>query len=197
MADVAAHPERPACTRSSSRRSSRVPHRSFATWPRSAATCCSVSAVPTSATLDAPCNKRAPGSWMRRHRRDQRDATRFSGTSDHCVATHPSDLAVALVALDAIVRTRGPGGSRRFPVEALYRLPGTRRTSSTRWSRASSSRRSRSRRGRTAALPQGAGPRVVRVRARILRQSRSRLTMDVSAPHVSRSAVSRRGRGDS
>ena len=44
--------------------------------------------------------------------------------SGHCAATHPSDLAVALVALDAIVRTRGANGERHFPVEDLYRLPG-------------------------------------------------------------------------
>src|SRR4029077_7788178 len=47
------------------------------------------------------------------------------GTSDHCVATHPSDLAVSLVALDATLRVRGPQGERSFPVEELYRLPGT------------------------------------------------------------------------
>jgi xanthine dehydrogenase YagS FAD-binding subunit len=40
------------------------------------------------------------------------------------VATHPSDLAVALVALDATVTLRGPAGERRVPVEDLYRLPG-------------------------------------------------------------------------
>jgi xanthine dehydrogenase YagS FAD-binding subunit len=74
--------------------------------------------------LDAPCNKRAPGSGCAAV--DGINATHaILGTSPACVATHPSDLAVALVALDAVVRTRGPGGSRRFPVEALYRLPDT------------------------------------------------------------------------
>jgi xanthine dehydrogenase YagS FAD-binding subunit len=73
--------------------------------------------------LDAPCNKRAPGTGCAAL--DGVNATHaILGTSEHCVATHPSDLAVALVALDAEVRTRGPHGERRFPVEDLYRLPG-------------------------------------------------------------------------
>ena len=46
------------------------------------------------------------------------------GTSAHCVATHPSDLAVALVALDATVTLRGPAGERSVYAEDLYRLPG-------------------------------------------------------------------------
>jgi xanthine dehydrogenase YagS FAD-binding subunit len=73
--------------------------------------------------IDAACNKRRPGSGCSAI--DGINHTHaILGTSDHCVATHPSDLAVALVALDAIVVTRGPGGERRFPVEELYRLPG-------------------------------------------------------------------------
>jgi xanthine dehydrogenase YagS FAD-binding subunit len=71
---------------------------------------------------DAPCNKRLPGSGCAAI-----DGINYGhailGTSQHCVATHPSDLAVALVALDATIRTRGPGGERVFPVEDLYRLP--------------------------------------------------------------------------
>jgi xanthine dehydrogenase YagS FAD-binding subunit len=73
-------------------------------------------------TLDAPCNKRAPGTGCAAIEGENRTHAIF-GASDHCVATHPSDLAVALVALDAIVRTRGPDGERRFLVEDLYRLP--------------------------------------------------------------------------
>jgi xanthine dehydrogenase YagS FAD-binding subunit len=73
--------------------------------------------------LDAACNKRDPGSgcaaiegFNSRHA--------ILGTSDKCVAAHPSDLAVSLVALDATVKVRGPEGERMFPVEELYRLPG-------------------------------------------------------------------------
>ena len=73
--------------------------------------------------LDAPCNKRVPGSGCAAI--DGLNAGHaILGTSDQCIATHPSDLAVALVALDASMRVRGPQGERSFPVEELYRLPG-------------------------------------------------------------------------
>jgi xanthine dehydrogenase YagS FAD-binding subunit len=74
--------------------------------------------------LDAPCNKRSPGSGCAAIG-GINSGHAILGTSDHCVATHPSDLAVALVALDATLRVRGPLGSRSFPVEDLYRLPGS------------------------------------------------------------------------
>lgn len=74
-------------------------------------------------TLDAPCNKRAPGSGCSAIDGENRTHAIF-GTSDHCIATHASDLAVALVALDAVVRLRGRDGERRLPVEDLYLLPG-------------------------------------------------------------------------
>jgi xanthine dehydrogenase YagS FAD-binding subunit len=73
--------------------------------------------------LDAPCNKRAPGSGCAAI--DGLNAGHaILGTSDHCVATHPSDLAVVLVALDATMKVKGARGERSFPVEELYRLPG-------------------------------------------------------------------------
>jgi xanthine dehydrogenase YagS FAD-binding subunit len=73
--------------------------------------------------LDAACNKRSPGSGCAAI--DGLNAGHaILGTSDQCVATHPSDLAVALVALDATMRVRGPEGERSFPVEELYLLPG-------------------------------------------------------------------------
>jgi xanthine dehydrogenase YagS FAD-binding subunit len=73
--------------------------------------------------LDAPCNKRDPGSGCSAI--DGLNAGHaVLGTSTHCVATHPSDVAVALVALDATMRVRGPQGERSFPVEDLFRLPG-------------------------------------------------------------------------
>ena len=73
--------------------------------------------------LDAPCNKRDPGSGCSAIE-GINTGHAILGTSDQCIATHPSDLAVALVALDATVRVRGPEGERCFPVEQLYRLPG-------------------------------------------------------------------------
>lgn len=73
--------------------------------------------------LDAACNKRNPGSGCAA--RDGLNAGHaILGTSEHCVATHPSDVAVALVALDATMRVKGPKGERTFLVEELFRLPG-------------------------------------------------------------------------
>jgi len=46
------------------------------------------------------------------------------GHSDACVATHPSDMAVALVAFDAVVRVIGPAGARAIPLADFHRLPG-------------------------------------------------------------------------
>jgi xanthine dehydrogenase YagS FAD-binding subunit len=74
-------------------------------------------------SLDAACNKRDPGSGCAAID-GINGGHAILGTSDHCVATHPSDLAVALVALDGVVLLRGPEGERRLRVEELYRLPG-------------------------------------------------------------------------
>src|SRR6266851_1847305 len=72
----------------------------------------------------SPCNKREPGSGCAALSGYNR-AHAILGTSDKCIAVHPSDLAVALVALDAVVHTRGPGGERTIPVDDLYVAPGT------------------------------------------------------------------------
>ena len=72
-----------------------------------------------------PCNKREPGSGCSavdgfgRH-------NAILGTSDDCVATHPSDLCVPLAALDAEVVVTGAGGERRIPFADFHRLPGDR-----------------------------------------------------------------------
>ncbi|MCA1405383.1 xanthine dehydrogenase family protein subunit M [Ensifer sp. IC3342] len=73
--------------------------------------------------LDAPCNKREPGSGCSAID-GLNGGHAILGVSDHCIATHPSDVAVALIALDATMRVRGPEGERIFPVEELFRLPG-------------------------------------------------------------------------
>jgi xanthine dehydrogenase YagS FAD-binding subunit len=74
--------------------------------------------------LDAACNKRTPDSGCAAI--DGINAGHaVLGTSQHCVATHPSDLAVSLVTLGANMRVRGPQGERSFPVEELFLLPGT------------------------------------------------------------------------
>jgi xanthine dehydrogenase YagS FAD-binding subunit len=73
--------------------------------------------------LDASCNKRTPGAGCAAIE-GLNAGHAILGTSDHCVATHPSDLAVALVALDATMKVRGPRGERSFLVEDLFLLPG-------------------------------------------------------------------------
>lgn len=65
------------------------------------------------------CNRRQPGSGCAVLTGEQRQAALF-GTSEHCVATQASDLAVALLALDAEVKIAGPQGERLLPLEALY-----------------------------------------------------------------------------
>lgn len=69
------------------------------------------------------CNKRAPGSgcdaiggFNRYHA--------ILGASPHCIATHPSDMCVALAALDATVHLSGPDGERRQSINEIHRLPG-------------------------------------------------------------------------
>ena len=73
----------------------------------------------------ARCNKRAPGSGC-----DAIDGFNrihaVLGASPDCVATHPSDMCVALAALDAIVHLEGQGGKRTIPLNDLHRLPGGR-----------------------------------------------------------------------
>jgi xanthine dehydrogenase YagS FAD-binding subunit len=73
--------------------------------------------------VTTPCNKREPGSgcsaiggYTRYHA--------ILGASEHCIATHPSDMAVALSALDAEVRVLGRDGERSVPFVDLHRLPG-------------------------------------------------------------------------
>jgi xanthine dehydrogenase YagS FAD-binding subunit len=70
-----------------------------------------------------PCNKREPGSGCSAIVGINRTEA-VLGTSDQCIATHPSDLAVALAALDATVHVEGPGGARAIPLVGFHRLPG-------------------------------------------------------------------------
>jgi xanthine dehydrogenase YagS FAD-binding subunit len=73
--------------------------------------------------VSKPCNKRAPGSGCSAREGHHRNLA-ILGASAHCVATHPSDLAVALTALDALVHVHGPAGPRTLPIRELHRLPG-------------------------------------------------------------------------
>ena len=69
------------------------------------------------------CNKRAPGSGCDAIEGFTRGHA-ILGASSACVATHPSDMCVALAALDATVHLQGRGGARTLPFTELHRLPG-------------------------------------------------------------------------
>ncbi|WP_114783303.1 FAD binding domain-containing protein [Botryobacter ruber] len=73
--------------------------------------------------LATPCNKREPGSGCAAINGFNRIHA-ILGTSEQCIATHPSDMAVALAALDAAVHVTGPGGERTMKVTDFHRLPG-------------------------------------------------------------------------
>jgi xanthine dehydrogenase YagS FAD-binding subunit len=71
----------------------------------------------------SPCNKREPGTGCSALGGLNRGHA-ILGTSEHCIATHPSDVAVPLVAFDAVVQTRGPSGPREIAIDDFYLLPG-------------------------------------------------------------------------
>jgi xanthine dehydrogenase YagS FAD-binding subunit len=70
-----------------------------------------------------PCNKREPGTGCGALEGFNRMHAIF-GFSDKCIAVHPSDMSVALIALDAIVQVSGPKGNRSIPFAEFHRLPG-------------------------------------------------------------------------
>lgn len=72
----------------------------------------------------SPCNKRVPGSGCPALEGQNRGHAVLGG-SDQCIAVHPSDFAVALLAVDAVVLTQGPSGPRRIPMGEFHLLPGT------------------------------------------------------------------------
>ena len=71
----------------------------------------------------SPCNKREPGSGCSALEGFNRGHA-ILGTSEHCIATHPSDVAVALAAFDAVVHTVRPDGERAIALDDFFRLPG-------------------------------------------------------------------------
>jgi len=70
------------------------------------------------------CNKRKPGSGCAAREGSNRIHA-ILGTSEQCIAVHPSDMCVALAALDAVVETQSRAGARRIPMSVFHRLPGT------------------------------------------------------------------------
>ncbi len=73
----------------------------------------------------SPCNKRVPGSGCPAREGHNR-LHAILGYSDACIAVMPSDMCVALAALEAVVRVTGPEGERRIPFAEFHRLPGDR-----------------------------------------------------------------------
>jgi xanthine dehydrogenase YagS FAD-binding subunit len=73
--------------------------------------------------VSQPCNKRQPGMGCFAIDGQNR-LHAVIGTSDHCICTHPSDFAVALLGVDASVRVRGTQGRRTIPLDRFYVLPG-------------------------------------------------------------------------
>ncbi|MEO3755516.1 xanthine dehydrogenase family protein subunit M [Streptomyces sp. B6B3] len=71
----------------------------------------------------APCNRRDPGTGCSALQGVNRGHA-VLGTSDHCIATHPSDVAVALTALDARIHTRHERGNDSHHIDDFFRLPG-------------------------------------------------------------------------
>jgi xanthine dehydrogenase YagS FAD-binding subunit len=70
-----------------------------------------------------PCNKRTPGSGCSAIDGYNRSHAILGG-SDACIATHPSDMCVALAALDAVIHVQGPNGTRTIPFGEFHLLPG-------------------------------------------------------------------------
>ncbi|MDN5926071.1 MAG: xanthine dehydrogenase family protein subunit M [Hyphomicrobiales bacterium] len=73
--------------------------------------------------LASACNRRVPGSGCDALEGENR-LHAVLGWSEHCIATHPSDFCVPLVALDAVVEVEGPHGAREIAIDRLHALPG-------------------------------------------------------------------------
>ena len=74
------------------------------------------------------CNKRTPGTGCAALEGFNRTHA-ILGTSEHCIATHPSDMCVAMAALEAVIHVEGPKGKRTIPSPTSTSCPATRRIS--------------------------------------------------------------------
>src|SRR5499427_6586412 len=70
-----------------------------------------------------PCNKREPGTGCPAMTGSNRTLA-ILGTSDHCIATNPSDMCVGMAALEAVIHVQGPRGVRTIPISEFHLLPG-------------------------------------------------------------------------
>src|SRR5713226_8926354 len=71
-----------------------------------------------------PCNKREPGTGCPAITGSNRTLA-ILGTSEHCIATNPSDMCVAMAALEATIHVQGPKSSRAVPIGEFHLLPGS------------------------------------------------------------------------
>src|SRR6478735_8891826 len=71
-----------------------------------------------------PCNKREPGTGCPAITGSNRMLA-VLGTSEHCIATNPSDMCVAMAALEATIHVQGPKGTREIPIGDFHLLPGS------------------------------------------------------------------------
>jgi xanthine dehydrogenase YagS FAD-binding subunit len=71
-----------------------------------------------------PCNKREPGTGCPAITGSNRTLA-VLGTSEHCIATNPSDMCVAMAALEATIHVQGPKGARAIPIDDFHLLPGS------------------------------------------------------------------------
>ena len=109
-ADLAADPGCASATPCSRRRCWPAPRRSCATRPPPAATCCSARGAPTSPTSPCRATNASPAAAAPPCAAATA-STPSSGASQDCIAVHPSDMAVALAALDAEIEIRTPSGA--------------------------------------------------------------------------------------
>ena len=141
-----------------------------------------------------PCNKRQPGSGCPAREGDHRNLA-ILGHSEACVATHPSDMAVALTALGATVHLHD---GRTIPMPGLHRLPG-RRAGARHGARAGRPDRRRRAAGTADGgqlrLPEGPRPCVVRVRGRLRGGRGRRRRLPGRVRRAGPRAVARRARG--
>lgn len=72
----------------------------------------------------SPCNKRTPGSGCAAIGGHHRTVHAVLGTSEQCIASHPSDMCVAMAAIGAVVEVDGPQGKRQIPFADFHLLPG-------------------------------------------------------------------------
>ena len=145
------------------------------------------------------CNKREPGAGCDARGGENR-LHAVLGWSEACIATHPSDFCVPLVALDAVVEIEGRAGRREIALEALHRLPGdTPRAGNRARARRSDRRAAAAGRGRAlrGACPLSEGPRahLLRLRRRLGRRGAADRSTARSARRGSRSAASPPNRG--